>query len=147
MGYHVDLIESDFEILKSNNENSEIVEKIKKHLLDSVETCGGGGTVLPGGSIERWYSWVNNDEIRDSKTIADLLIAFRYEPDFDAYGNIVDLTFFGEKLGDENFFFSTISPYVEKGSSLSYRGEDGCLWLWEFNGESIIEKTGRVVFD
>lgn len=146
MGYHINLIESEFKISKSTNENCETVEKLKKFFLDNVNEHGSGGSF--GKDIEeKWYAWVDNDEIKNAKTIADLLMAFRYEASYDEEGNIDDVYFNGEKLGDDEFFFSNIAPYVEKGSYLVFQGEEESYWKWVFNGKKMKEKAGRVVFD
>ena len=146
MGYCISLMESDFKISKKNNEDKAIVDELKRYLLDNVETQGGGG-VYSEGKTTKHYSWVDNTEIEAVERIGDILAAFRYEPDYDELGNICDIYFEGEKIGDEAFLFTTLAPYIEKGSYLTYRGEDNAMWQYYFDGEKMIEKSGRVIFD
>jgi hypothetical protein len=142
MGYHIDLIDAKFKISKKNNLSKSIVNKLKKFFLDKANIHGGGYSGDNG--VE--YSWVDNKDIRESQTLGELIEAFRYKPNYKDNGSIDGISFNGSKLGDDRFFFSIIAPYVEKGSFLSYQGDDGCLWKWVFNDKKMEEKTGRITY-
>ena len=57
-----------------------------------------------------------------------------------------EIYFDGEKLGDDAILFEAIAPYVKKGSFIEMNGEDGCIWQWQFNGKTCIEKAATVSF-
>lgn len=44
-------------------------------------------------------------------------------------------------------YFQVIAKYVEAGSFINCRGDEWTFWQWYFNGDCMIEKTGRVVFE
>lgn len=39
-----------------------------------------------------------------------------------------------------------IAPFVEKGSYITFMGEDDCMWAYYFDGESATEYNGEVCF-
>ena len=41
------------------------------------------------------------------------------------------------KDGDEEIFFKALAPYVETGSYLCFKGEDGDTWKWSFSDGSV----------
>lgn len=115
---------------------------VQKKLLSSVKTVGGGW-----GGRERTYSWVDTDEIKNAKTLIDILHAFRWNPEIDDKGDIISLLFGGEKLGDDKFFFDVIAPYVEEGGFIEMVGEDNCIWRWIFKKEKCKEVAATITFE
>lgn len=85
------------------------------------------------------FSWVDTKIVLESKTLEDALEEIRYKPVFTPYGDIANVEFTGEKYGDEKIFFTALAPYVESGSCLSFEGENGTEWTWNF-------KDGKVVY-
>ena len=77
-------------------------------------------------------SWVCSDVVIKAKNISEALEEFRYEPNFNKDGDITDLCFTGEKLGDDEELFTLIAPYIESGSFLQFSGEENCNWRWCF---------------
>lgn len=57
-------------------------------------------------------------------------LPYYFELDHD--GNITELEFIGEKLGDDFKIFQSIAPYVQDGSYIWMIGEDGDQWRWVF---------------
>lgn len=51
-----------------------------------------------------------------------------------------------EKYKDDEKYFSVLAPYVKEGSYINIKGDDN-YWQWYFDGEKLIEKQGRLVFD
>ena len=75
-------------------------------------------------------------DARYAKQIAAELADYWYEGIFDENGNIVEISFNGEKLRDEFEMFQRIAPMVDDGCFLQVSGEDGSLWRWVFkNGK------------
>lgn len=92
------------------------------------------------------FSWVQNN-FDEAKTLPDILKAWRWEAQFDADGNINDLYFTGEKLGDEILLFGAIAPLVTDGSYIEMRGDENSLWRWVFENGSVLDKTPRITWD
>jgi len=81
---------------------------------------------------EHWFSWVDDYEFVEAKTLAEALTAWRWEPQLDEDGNINDIFFNGEKLGDDFVLFEEIAPFVKENSFIEMNGEDGTIWRWVF---------------
>ena len=138
MGYYMEMRSCDFFIAKENLNH--IAEAIRG-MLGDVWTKGSGGCYQGGQTLSKHYSWVDNTELANADTAEKAFKAWRWEAQFDGEGNIVDLCFDGEKLGDDEQFFQTIAPWVKDGSYIEMSGEDGALWRWTFNNGEMREKT------
>ena len=44
-------------------------------------------------------------------------------------------------------FLQIIAPFVQKGSSIAFHGEDNSMWAYYFNGESVSYHRGIVYFE
>lgn len=63
-------------------------------------------------------------------------------------GDITDIAFQGEKmypadLGEDDLLFH-LAPFVEPGSYIEMRGEDGKRWRWLFDGTSVKIKFAKI---
>lgn len=103
---------------------------------------------MSGGSSkgERWYAWVDTNGFVNAATLADAIGAWRWSTTV-INGGIVDIYFKGEKLGDDMILFEALAPFVEDGSFIDMEGEDGSLWRWVFDGKTVREVEGRVVYE
>lgn len=83
------------------------------------------------------YHWISRGWKKGLRDIQAVLECWLYSPKLDdETGDIVDLWFNCEKMGDEKELFKVIAPFVEKGSYLEICGEDGSKWRWIFNGKT-----------
>ena len=83
------------------------------------------------------FHWVYADEFKNATTLSEVLDAWRWEATVDDDGNITDVQFSDEKMGDEKeHLFDIIAPYVEPGSFIELGGEDGASWRWVFDGKT-----------
>jgi len=132
MGYCIDLVESDFHIKK---ENFDEAFKASRKLFE-------------GG---KRFAWVENSEGMRARNICEMLEAWGYEPEAevadDGLGDILDLYFVREKIGDEETLFQAIAPYVEAESYLEYRGEDGAIWRYYFDGTKMVEQSPNITWE
>lgn len=86
-----------------------------------------------GKQTERWYSWVSTKEVLAAITFEDAMKEWGYPVSSNgANGDIDDIGFEGEKIGQEDFLFRAIAPYVTDGSYIEMVGEDGALWRWSW---------------
>lgn len=67
-----------------------------------------------------------------------------YDFQLDTDGNITELEFIGEKLGNDFEMFQSIAPYVQDGSYIWMIGEDGSQWRWVFQSGVCREITAKV---
>lgn len=94
------------------------------------------------------YSWVDAGWKKGLRDLVAILDYWRYEATVDdETGDITDLSFNGEKLGDELQLFQVIAPWVEKGSYLEVSGEDGTVWRWFFDGQTCQEQYANMDYD
>lgn len=92
------------------------------------------------------YAHLNRSPIGNALELEDALSELDWETGTDGCGSITEMRFSGEKLHDEDDWLDAIAPYVDKGSQLMMRGEDGCCWCWYFDGERCTTYPGEVVF-
>lgn len=136
MGYCMDKISA--KVMIKKDDFDKVIVKIQE-LANKVKELGSGGTFVSdnkGGSrkIESYYSWVRTEEFANEKNIERIFDAWRWHPIFDSDGNIIDFDFYGENLGDDTVLFNAIAEFVEKGSYIKMKGDDGQIWKWIFDG-------------
>lgn len=112
--------------------------------LAAVKGLAGKGT-FP--SVDgNHYAWVTDSRYVNAKTLEEAIEAWRWSLELDEKGDAVNLSFEGEKLGDDETLFKTIAPFVDSGE-LEMSGEDGAIWKWVFKRGQLFEFSGRVVYD
>ncbi len=93
------------------------------------------------------FAWVDTDKVLNAKDIKSIFSAWRWDVEFDNNGDINHIQFIGEKLGDDEYFFSMIAPYVAPESFIEMRGDDGNLWRWIFKNGTYINKKAVITWD
>lgn len=126
MGYYADQVDVDFYLDKSNFPK----------VIAAIRALAGNGR----------YSWVK-DSYLDSDNIVDIFRCWRWGVSLDDNGNIVDISFAGEKLGDDEVLFQAIAPYVKNNSYIEMHGEDHAMWRWVFVDGKLTEKYARIVWE
>lgn len=139
MGYCMSLEDAVFSIPKSNH--APALAKIKA-LMQRTEFMRGGDS-----RGNRWFSWVDTQEVLSAQTLAEAMEAFRWPVDHDADGNVTSVDFTGEKLGEDQHLFGVLAEFVADGSFVEMRGEDGALWRWVFSGGQVAEKHATVSWE
>lgn len=133
MGYCMEQRDCNFKIKREHFKDA--LKAIKA--LVAQDNKKSGGSFKGGKTIEKFFAWTENDEILNAKTVMDALLAWRWEVEIDDDG-INNISFTGEKLGDDIHLFEAIAPFVEVGSYIEMTGEDGGHWRWMFNGKTCI---------
>ena len=131
MSYYMDQFDQAFRISAENK--AAAFEVLKNWALREMERNAA-------------YAHLGHSPIGDATELEEALSELDWETSTDDCGNIVEMRFSGEKLHDEDEWLDAIAPYVDKGSQLMMRGEDGCSWCWYFDGESCTTYSGEVVF-
>ena len=92
---------------------------------------------LVKGAVGTFHDmWESKDAATNATTLGEFLEEVRWLPTLDEAGNITDLEFEGEKMGDEEHFFNAMAPHVKVGSYIEMHGEDGESWRWVFTSET-----------
>lgn len=152
MGYYVTLESANFRIRECKLEPAwEAVAK-----LNEKDDLKSGGSWSGGKRKEVWFSWMEADypekaleSAKKGECSHPLEYVFShlgFETTRDEHGGLC-LHWYDSKIGDEEQFLRAVAPFVEPGSFLEWRGEDGCMWRHEFDGEVMTYKAGRVVYD
>ena len=110
---------------------SNIVIK-SEHLPAALAAIKAMYNIVEGQSRPPSFSWVDRAPIEKAETLAQALEEWRWEPHFGDNGDLIDLVFTGEKLGDDPDLFCNLAPFVEHGSYLEMVGEDDHRWRWVF---------------
>lgn len=133
MGYCMEMTDSEFKIKKENFESA--LKSLKSVFVPENMNCYDriGNICYPH------FSWVDTRIVLKSKSIEEALREIRYDPEYDDNGNICNVKFTGQKRGCEKVFFTALAPYIESGSYISFRGEDGDAWKWSFNNGEVIQ--------
>ncbi len=137
MGYYVKNTESHFFIPKEYHGMA--LQAIRDFMLKTY-------TADSGMQVIRSFPWVNTDEVVNSETLKDALYYWRWDPYTDENGDITDLSFDGEKLGEDELLFGVIAPYVKEGSYIVMQGEDNYTWRWYFDGKTYRDQAARIVW-
>lgn len=128
MGYTFRVDATDFKILKERQ--TEALQAVKRLFKDKSTR----------------FSWVHHEDAVRAKDLNEFLGEWRWTPSYDKAGNIVDVSFIGEKIGDEDTLFDALGPYVEAGSTIECTGEDGSFWRWRFCGLHCHNEGGSRVY-
>ena len=129
MGYCIEMLDSKFKIKKEDFDKA--LESLKSVFVKDRMTCQD--------SSGYHYSWINTNYVLEAETLSEALEEIRYETIYDDNGNIIQVEFTGEKLGDDMIFFEALAPYVEDESYISFAGEDGYLWKYIFEKGKVKE--------
>lgn len=112
--------------------------------LKSGGSWGGDGLTRndprPAGMTyhpARWFSWMDANYPETCKTFQDIFRSMGFDMSFDDDGNLNAL-YYNDKIGAEEHFIGAIAPYVKAGSHILWRGEDGEMWLYYFDGKQMV---------
>jgi hypothetical protein len=139
MGYSIDLADSSFRIKKDNVKPALVAVRA---MCNAVDRMGGGSS-----DGRKWFSFADMDEIKNGKTLVEAVGGFRWLLQLDENGDVAEIEFEGEKIGDDEFLFQTLAPFVEDGCFLEIRGEDGAHWRWVFDKGQLVTKEAKVSWE
>ena len=144
MGYYVTVTDSKFKLLPGKDlEAYEILCELNSH--DELKSGGSFGGSRPP---VKWFSWMPEDYPSECPTWQSILKRLGFEFDEDAVDDEgFTMMFYDNKCGDEEHFFKALAPCIADGSYINWRGEDGDLWRWEFEGGTMRTRRGGVVWE
>ena len=88
----------------------------------------------------KWFSWMPANYPAVCKDFLSILKELGFEYDLDDSGNL-GLVHYDNKTGAEGHFFEAIAPFVQDGSFIEWRGEDGGEYRWLFTNGTCSEQT------
>lgn len=134
MGYYVDITDCRFFI----PENEIVLNELKgaNQKYDHLKTGGSWGN---GEQQQKWFSWMPADYDQKVNSVQEVFEMLGFDCEYDSDKGMVEIVGYGDKTGAEDVFLSVVAPYVESGSYIEWRGEDGELWRNEVrNGQLYI---------
>jgi hypothetical protein len=134
MGYYVDLVEADFTI----PEREDVLEALRAMPTKYASLMRGGS------STEKWFSWMNNEEIENAVSAQSVFEALGFDC-FNYGNNTFALNSYNNKTGQEDLFLAVVAPFVENGSYTQWRGEDGEVWRYTVTDGKLTVQTPREI--
>ncbi len=144
MGYTMSRVGSQFFIAAEDADSA--LAAIVAMQARAEDMTGGSWDTATGARTEQYYSWMNDIDFNDFRSIEDALQAWGWPVTLDQDGNVIDIHFENEKMGDEDKLFDAIAPYVRPGSYIEMVGEEGDRWRWVFDGKTCKEVAAIVAF-
>ncbi len=148
MGYYTTLTSHDVR-WKAGTDEAQVLQHVKDTMFTDealLAHAEGGSWPIPQdkpASAYKWYSWISTEKCRNATTIAEVIGEF-----FDEC-TIKDGEFwlgFYSKQGQEDHLIGVLAPFIEDGSYLEWRGEDGYLYRWTIEGGVMTEQSGEVIW-
>lgn len=120
MGYYIELEDSRFHVCKGKVQD----------VMDAL--CGwvNGGGVHGRG----WVGTSTVNSCYENDDVEGMFRECRWPVTLDSEGNIVDISFEGSKIGDDEDMFMAIAKFITDKSYVQIRGEEGEVWRWYFIG-------------
>jgi len=142
MGYYVN-IEAVNWLLPIAHEDAalQILKDLNKPANDHLKR---GGRFSGGKETAKWYSWMPEDYDKTVTSVSEVLEMLGFDTKIDPEGTRI--LAYDSKTGQEDLFVNAIAEFVEPGSFIDWRGEDGAFWRWEFRDEKMRTLEGRVTF-
>lgn len=138
MGFHITTEESNIFIPAQN------LDAAFQSLVDLNTNPTHEHLKQSGSSTSRTFAWMPANYHEQTASAQDVFELMGFETELNDEGLV--LTNYDGKSGDEGHFFAAIARFVDPGSYIHFRGEDGSHWRFDFNGESVIERVGQIVF-
>jgi hypothetical protein len=154
MGYYIDTTDSNMVIKKENFEEAykSLVNLNEDPEFDDIKHGGTSQEEYEPGKVismhdprpegykyhpAKWFSWMeaNWPESQNCSNLKGLLETVGFELGFDEDGNIVGMIY-NDKTGCEHTFLEHIAKFIEPGSFMNFRGEDGEQWRLAFDNHT-----------
>ena len=139
MGYFIEITEAKCSIPLSKADAA--LTEMKRLNEPEFNSQKNGGSYGPNGKSKFWYSWMP-ESFDDFNTLDKFLEALGFDLKLD--GASIHVVGYNNKIGQELLFMKALAPFVDVGSFINWQGEDGELWRWEFDGESVVERSAEI---
>lgn len=141
MGYFVSITDAQFLIKKKN-----LIHAYKAMCaLNNIDSLKGGGSWRDGEKTERWFAWMPKDYPDQYKTAQEILENLGFDCQLLTDGDLI-ITGYDSKVGDEALFIDACSQFVEDGSYMTWQGESGEYFQWQFVDGKMKVLEGTITF-
>lgn len=129
MGYSIEQVNSEFYIKAEN-----------------LQACANA--VLNALRDKEQVGWVRSSDINEYMGFSEIAEKFRWNVRLNDEGDVCDIEFNGEKLGEDiDLFLNSIAPYVLDESYISFRGEEDERWRYLFENGTMVEQNGTISYE
>lgn len=146
MGYYVNTEDVDIFLDKKHFDD---VYKQMCELNDHDELKRGGRSPRTEEYTTRynpnvWFSWMDYNYPETCSDMIAILVALGFDYRLDDDGNLVDLFYDNNKMGNEDYFLACFAGYIKPGSYITYKGEDDVYWRYFFTDKAMICQNGSL---
>ena len=113
------------------------------HQTDCDFKMAGDGLAAALAALQKAFTQM---DVQGTSIFADAMRHCSWSVSLAAAGNVTGIFFEGQNWGEDEELFDAISPWVEAGSFIEMRGEDGDLWRWIFDGKSCKQVSPETVW-
>jgi hypothetical protein len=146
MGYYVDILDTDIYLPKTSFQAA--CEHLKNSGFLTDTDNMSGGRFSDEGYVDRWYSWVNMDELAKYVEKGDLLsvfCCFSFGPETDKEGNLIGL-WYSDKTGDEEHLLRSLEQFFQNENYIEWKGDDGEMWRDVFRNGKLQKSYPTIVW-
>lgn len=140
MGYLVKIIDG-VAVLPSSARDEAYRRLVALNERDDLKT---GGRVENGVRVERWFAWLPPNYPEKYDTVEQILGAVGYVVTIRPNGD-VSIDGYDSKTGCEGLFLNEIADLFELGSFLTWHGESGAFYQWQFGDGSRLYESVTVL--
>lgn len=128
MGYYI--FQEDANFFIDNKHVGDVVRAVHRLALD-----------------KEWVGGRDNNDITQITDPYEIFSIFSWNIERNDIGDIVDITFEGEKMHDEQELFNAIAQFVKNDCYIQMRGEDHEQWRWSFTNGVMTEQTATITWE
>ena len=143
MGLYTYQLQTEFRV--SEKRCAEMLEALKEAMIETSGELLRGGE-RHGDEIVNFFAFINHDEVLNAVNLEEALYHCRWSSEFDEEGNIIDINFNGQKIGNEDILFQIIAPFVEANSYIIMVNDQREIWRWRFDGQRCHKESGKIIF-
>ncbi len=143
MGYYVSITDADCTIpVADAGEAFYTLTLLDDSQYDKYKS---GGRWSQGKQTSKWFAWMP-EKLESLGSLQGILehMGFEVSEEQVLGVDVLRITDYDSKSGDEDYLMATIAPWVTKGSWIEWRGEDGEQWRWEFDGSRMLRREGLI---
>jgi len=140
MGYYVTLTDDNF-VIPAEHEAAALQALKDLNKRDDLKT---GGSWSGGRQTAKWFAWMAPDYDKTVESVADVFEMLGFDTDVTDDGT--HLLGYDNKTGAEEHFLAVVAPFVEDGSFLEWRGEDGAMWRHVVENGKLHTKSATITW-
>lgn len=137
MGYYVRITSNNFMIPAENLDAALTV-------LKALNTDPAHDEMKNHDSSGAHYSWMTPNYHETVTSAEEVFKMLGFETESNEHG--LTLVHYDDKTGKEQYFLAAVAHLVTPESYIEWTGDDGELWRLDFDGKTMTERVGQIVF-